>query len=200
MPCSSLTNWSPTSGAGLHTYSYSLLPALTVKSWENVIYSTFQNDTFYLINHKYVCSTCRHVVNGLMRCLLRIFAEEQSTRYNFGLVATKTVFGVSDKARLKPVSSATETSQNVEISPVASQDMILFNKRITMALIRLRVCAGWSALVLFANPRRQVFSRLFYTLYTSWSFFLRALKVQICHVHPRLECTSIFARLHIKPE
>ena len=31
-------------------------------------------------------------------------------RLNMGLVATKPVFGVSDKARLKPVSSATETS------------------------------------------------------------------------------------------
>ena len=34
-----------------------------------------------------------------------------------------------------------------------------FLKRITKALIRLRGCAGWSAPVLFANPRRQVFSR-----------------------------------------
>ena len=50
---------------------------------ENVIYSTFQNNAFYLINHKYVYSRCRHVVNGLMRCLLKIFAEEQITRYNF---------------------------------------------------------------------------------------------------------------------
>ena len=37
--------------------------------------------------------------------------------------------------------------------------MVLSNKRITKALIRLRGCAGWSATVLFANPRRQVFSR-----------------------------------------
>ena len=37
--------------------------------------------------------------------------------------------------------------------------MILSKKRITKALIRLRECAGWSAPVLFANPRRQVFSR-----------------------------------------
>ena len=37
--------------------------------------------------------------------------------------------------------------------------MILSNKRITKALIRLRECAGWSASVLFANPRRQVFLR-----------------------------------------
>ena len=37
--------------------------------------------------------------------------------------------------------------------------MVLSKKRITKALIRLRWCAGWSAPVLFANPRRQVFSR-----------------------------------------
>ena len=37
--------------------------------------------------------------------------------------------------------------------------MILSTKRITKALIRLRGCAGWSAPVLFATPRRQVFSR-----------------------------------------
>ena len=37
--------------------------------------------------------------------------------------------------------------------------MVLFKKRITKALIRLRGCAGWSAPVLFANPLRQVFLR-----------------------------------------
>ena len=42
-----------------------------------------------------------------------------------GLVATKPVFVVSDKVRLKPVSSATETSWNIEISLEASLDIIL---------------------------------------------------------------------------
>ena len=37
--------------------------------------------------------------------------------------------------------------------------MVLSKKRITKALIRLRGRAGWSAPVLFANPRRQVFLR-----------------------------------------
>ena len=37
--------------------------------------------------------------------------------------------------------------------------MVLSKKRIAKALIRLRGCAGWSAPVLFANTRRQVFSR-----------------------------------------
>ena len=36
--------------------------------------------------------------------------------------------------------------------------MELSKKRITKGLIRLRGCAGWSAPVLVANTRRQVFS------------------------------------------
>ena len=51
------------------------------------------------------------------------------------------------------------------LSLMASPDMILCNERITKALIRLCGCAGWSAPLLFANHRRQVFSRrvTFYT-------------------------------------
>ena len=37
--------------------------------------------------------------------------------------------------------------------------MTLLDKGITKALISLRGCAGWSAPVLFVNPRGQVFSR-----------------------------------------
>ena len=36
--------------------------------------------------------------------------KDQSTKVYMGLVATKSVFGVSDKVRFKPVSLATETS------------------------------------------------------------------------------------------
>ena len=75
------------------------------------------------------------------------------------LAARKPVFGVSVKSRLKPVSPATETIQKIEMLPVASLQIKFSKKRITKALIRLRGCAGWSAPVLFANPRRQVFSR-----------------------------------------
>ena len=46
-----------------------------------------------------------------------------------GLDATKPVFGVSYKARLKPVSLATETSLKIELSLLASLDMILSNER-----------------------------------------------------------------------
>ena len=52
----------------------------------------------------------------------------------------KPVFGVSDKARLKPVSSATETSKKIKISPVLTLDMILSKKGITKLLISLRGC------------------------------------------------------------
>ena len=69
-----------------------------------------------------------------------------------GLVARKPVFRVSDNARFKPVSSATETSWKIKISHVAALHMILSKKRISKALIRLGGCAGWSAPVLFANP------------------------------------------------
>ena len=54
----------------------------------------------------------------------------------------KPVFRVSDKARLKPDSSAKETSYKIEILPMANLDMKLSKKRITKALIRLRRCAG----------------------------------------------------------
>ena len=45
-----------------------------------------------------------------------------------GLVETKPVFGVSVKARYKPVSSATETSLTIQISPEASLCMKLSKK------------------------------------------------------------------------
>ena len=69
-----------------------------------------------------------------------------------GLDTTKPVFGVSDKARLKPISSATATSYFIEISPVASLPMILSWMRITTAPIRLGRSAGWSTPLLFAIP------------------------------------------------
>ena len=42
-----------------------------------------------------------------------------------GLIATKPVFGVSDKVRFKPACSATETSYIIEILLVESFDMVL---------------------------------------------------------------------------
>ena len=75
-----------------------------------------------------------------------------------GLDMRKPVFGVSKKESFKPVSSVTETSKKIEISLVASLDMVLSNMQITKALFSLRGCAGWSGPVLFTNPRRQVFS------------------------------------------
>ena len=50
-----------------------------------------------------------------------------------GLDTTKPVFGVAEKVRFKPAGSATE----IEISLVACLGIILSNKRITKALIRL---------------------------------------------------------------
>ena len=74
-----------------------------------------------------------------------------------GLLAKKPAFEVSEKASFKPASSAAQTGCKNENSPVACLHLIFYTKLITMAVIRLPVCAGWSAPVLFPNPRRQVF-------------------------------------------
>ena len=47
--------------------------------------------------------------------------------------------------------SATETIMNIEIVHEASFYIILFNKRITKLLIKLRRCIGWSAPFLYAT-------------------------------------------------
>ena len=74
-----------------------------------------------------------------------------------GLDATKPVFGVFDKAKIKPVTPATETSKKIEFLLAASLDIELSKKRITKALISLRGCSGWSASLLFANTPKTGF-------------------------------------------
>ena len=76
-----------------------------------------------------------------------------------GLDVTQPVFGVSDKAGFKPVSSAIETSLKIEILPVASLHTVHSKKPITKATIRLWGCTGWSVPLLFAKPGDR-FSRV----------------------------------------
>ena len=71
---------------------------------------------------------------------------------------TKPIVGISNKMRFKPACSATGTSEKVENLLVAGLEIILSNKRITKVLFRLHGCPGWSAPLLFANSRREVFS------------------------------------------
>ena len=93
------------------------------------------------------------------QCFVLVLPRARSAVIHLGPIATKPVFGVSDKVIFKQVSSATETRQKIKFLLGACLDEILSKKRITKALISLRECAGWSATLLFANPRRQVFSR-----------------------------------------
>ena len=58
--------------------------------------------------------------------------------------------GIFDQVRFKPACSATETSWNLETLDRASIHIILSKQRTTKVLIRLRGCADWSALLLFA--------------------------------------------------
>ena len=73
----------------------------------------------------------------------------------YGPQCTKPVFGVSYKARLKPVSSATETSLKIEILLVASLYIKLSKKRITSADQSAPMCRLVCALAV-GKPRRHV--------------------------------------------
>ena len=64
-------------------------------------------------------------------------SSEKEMQYYFRVDATKPVFGVSDQVMLKEACSAAETSRKSEILIVTSVDMMLSNKQITNALIRL---------------------------------------------------------------
>ena len=68
--------------------------------------------------------------------------------------ATKPVFGFPTKATLNPVSSASEPSLKIEISPVASLYVIHSKKQITKAL--MHGCESWPVPLLFANPKDRV--------------------------------------------
>ena len=81
-----------------------------------------------------------------------------SLLFHLDLVTIKPGIGVSDKARLKPVFSATETSKYIEISLVASLDMTLSKHRITKAQISLRGYSGWSVSLLFTNTEEWFFT------------------------------------------
>ena len=77
-----------------------------------------------------------------------------------GLDARKPVFGVSDEARLNPVPSATGTSLKIEISLVASLDLILSkgaNNKGAEQFVRMRrlVCA-----FVFSQTTEDRFSRV----------------------------------------
>ena len=70
-------------------------------------------------------------------------------------VTRKPVFEVCDPVRLKPIWSATGTSQGFEILDIASIDIIRSKQRTIKALIRLRGWAGWSAPLLFAYGKNR---------------------------------------------
>ena len=77
----------------------------------------------------------------------------------------KPVFGVFDKARLKPVSLITE-----------SLDMILSNELKANALFRLCGCAGWSAPLLFTCPEDKYIITL--TVFLIFFFYINFLETK----------------------
>ena len=75
------------------------------------------------------------------------------------------IWVVSDKGKLDPVSPATETSQKIEISPMASLDIMHSKKQIIKALFSLHGCAGWSAPLLLTNPEDSFARAKAYMIY-----------------------------------
>ena len=87
----------------------------------------------------------------------------------------KPVFGVSNKMRLKPARSATETCWKIKISLVASLDMIFFNKRTSINL--LQNAANYAGqkntpLLTFKPFQQLVFTILHYVLAASVPVYL----------------------------
>ena len=60
-----------------------------------------------------------------------------NTDNNMSLVMRKPVFGVCDQLRLKPACSTDDTSWGLEISAIASREIILSKQRTTNVLIRM---------------------------------------------------------------
>ena len=75
-----------------------------------------------------------------------------------GLDATKPFIGASTKVMLIQSFSSIETSLKIETTLVTTLDMMLSNKWITKAVVKLCWCTGWSELLLFAYHPRPVFS------------------------------------------
>ena len=84
----------------------------------------------------FVCITLLSVFIFVQYIIVLLFKRTNSVSISywlflsFGLVATKSVFRVSDKVRFKPVCSSTQAILKFESSLVASLDMTLSNKRI----------------------------------------------------------------------
>ena len=79
--------------------------------------------------------------------------------YHMDLIARNSVFKGSKTVIHKPDCADPKTSWIIAMRLVVRLDMILSSKQITKVLIRLRRCAGWSAPLLFANHRGQIFQR-----------------------------------------
>ena len=105
---------------------------------------------------------------------------------------------VSDQVRLKLACSATEASMRLEILVTETRDITLSRQRTTKVLIRLRGCAGWSALLLFAYDIRHVFSwpgsNILLCVGICWYFPSMNLNFILFDIKPHIKCYWIDRR------
>ena len=96
----------------------------------------------------------------VLETLYSVFESDRTGTFSFNntiliqmnLVTRKPVFGVWDQVRFKPA------SWRLEILNIETRGIILSRQWTTKGLIRRRGCAGWSAPLLFAYGKKQVFS------------------------------------------
>ena len=117
-------------------------------------------------------SRCHGVVCGLwmlyfLNILTYYFIKDSQPYSSFGLGLYTFVWATMKENLSSGFPTKWDSNQSPHLQRVArkltyhlaSLDMILSKERRTKALIRLRGFADWSAPLLFASPRRQVFSR-----------------------------------------
>ena len=130
---------------------------------------TKQNDPEYALVFHVQTPEYNHMC--VARCHITHLSTMEPSKYycclntmrEMGVDATKPVLGVSSgfptERHSNQVPQLLRLAKKLNIGLYqASLYMILSNKQMTKAQIRLYGCAGWSAPLLFTNHRRQIFS------------------------------------------
>ena len=100
----------------------------------------YQNCSVHVFKWKYAFMEMLLPKRNTTSVFMKIYEEPENGSATNSLILASTqqnlssLFELSDKARLKPVSLSTETSYKIENLCVASLDMILYNKHITKVL------------------------------------------------------------------
>ena len=104
-------------------------------------------------------SDCKIIIVAIINMMRYkiLYLTNSGHIHDIEMVVRKPIFEICDQIGHRTACSATDTSWNVKIICVVGLDIILCRTPKTKVLIRLCRCAVWSAPLLIANHRRQVF-------------------------------------------